>query len=41
MQRMFGQDVAASQEVTLERWRARGPWARVRELAARAFETWW
>jgi cardiolipin synthase len=41
MQRMFEQDVAASQEVTLERWRARGPWARVRELAARAFETWW
>lgn len=41
MQRMFEQDVAASQEVTLERWRARSPWARVRELAARAFEAWW
>jgi cardiolipin synthase len=41
MQRMFEQDVAASREVTLERWRARSPWARVRELAARAFEAWW
>jgi len=41
MQRMFEQDVAASKEVTLERWRARGPWARLRELAARAFEAWW
>jgi cardiolipin synthase len=41
MQRMFHQDVAASREIRLDAWRARGPWQRLREAAARAFEAWW
>jgi cardiolipin synthase len=41
MQRMFEQDVAASREIKLDDWRRRGPWRRVRELAARALEALW
>lgn len=41
MTRMFRQDLAASQEVTVQAWRSRSIWQRMKEGAARAFERWW
>lgn len=41
MTRLFQQDVAASQPITLQAWQARSPWQRAKEAAARLFESWW
>jgi cardiolipin synthase A/B len=41
MTRMFRQDLAAAQPITLEAWRARPLWQRARERLAHWFERWW
>lgn len=40
LQAMFARDLAASEEITLERWRRRGPGARLKEAFARAWAYW-
>jgi cardiolipin synthase A/B len=41
MRRMFERDVAASEPVTLQAWRARPLWQRTKEGLARLLERWW
>ena len=40
VQAMFDKDLAASDQITLEQWRHRGPGLRVKELFARTWEYW-
>jgi cardiolipin synthase len=40
LQAMFERDLAASEAITLERWRRRGPSPRLKEAFARAWAYW-
>jgi len=40
MEAMFQEDLAQSDEITLEKWKRRGLSSRVKEIAARVWERW-